>query len=145
MKNNDWLTLPIFLFGYLPKRITDLAENIASHKDEIDDLAIGIARKEGIEPGLFVKRAFPRDKMDIIETIQEHPENLAQTAIWFEDEDFHIVNLPYEKCLNKIHKFLSSEATYREGISETEVHYHVAPVHMSQEERDEMEGEDDSD
>lgn len=142
MKNTDWLTLPIFLFGYLPKKITDMADKIATNSSESDDLAIEIAKKEGIEPGVFVKRGFPRDKMDIIETIQEHPENKNHTAIWFEDEDFHIVNLPYEKCLSKIHKFLSSEATYREGIPETEVHYHVVPA-MSQEEKDEMEGEDD--
>ena len=144
MKNNDWLTLPIFLFGYLPKKITDAAEKIGTNPEEIDEIAINMANQQGIEPGKFVNRAFPRDKMDIIETIQEHPENITQTAIWFEDEDFHVVNLPYQKCLNKIHKFLSSEATYREGISETEVHYHVVPATMSQEERDEMEGEDDN-
>ena len=134
MKNSDWITLPVFLFGYLPKKITDLAERLETPDQTAEQIANDIAKRDGIEPGIFVQRGIPRDKMDILEMIQENPENKSQTALWFEDEDFYIVNLPYKTVLNKIHKFMLGEPVYRKLDSGTEVHYHVVSSNNEEDE-----------
>lgn len=142
MKNNDWLCLPIWCYGFYPKHIIEKAKKVKSKDEDLEDLAKEIAKNEGVEPGKFIHRWIPRDQMDILAWIQEDPEFPERSNMFFEDEEFFMVNLTHDKLMNKVHKFLLTEPTYREGIPETEVHYHVAPA-MSQEERDEMEGDED--
>ena len=140
MKNNDWICLPIKLDFY-PKHIREKAEKCASAGEDVKKLTVQIAKNEGIKVGTFVNRWFPRDMMDTLVAVQEDPEDESLSNIWFEDEDFHLVNMRHDKLMAKIHKFLLTEPSYREGLPETEVHYHVASV-PSSEERDEM-GDDD--
>lgn len=144
MKNTDWICLPIKL-DFLPKHVYDKAKKFVSPGDDYRELAKEIAKNEGIEPGCFVNRWFPRDQMDILMWIQEDPENPEYSDMLFEDDDFHQVNMRHDKLMSKIHKFLSSEPTYREAIPPTEVHFPPDAMYMTKEERDEMEGEDDDD
>lgn len=140
MKNNDWICLPIWIYGFYPREIVNLAKTIKSHDQSLEDACKEIAAGKKVEPGKYINRWFPRDKMDILEIIQEDPDNENVSNLLFEDEDFHMVNMKNDKLMSKIHKFLLAKPAYRELSEErTEVHY----IPVSQEERDEMEGEDD--
>ena len=139
MKNNDWLCLPIMIFGFYPKHIMDKAKKVKSINQELLDVAAEIAENEGIEDFVFTNRWIPRDKFELLNGIGEHPEFEDRSLMEFEDGDFIIVNLHHAKLMAKVHKLMCSEPQYRILEEEgTEVTF----IPVSQEERDEMEGED---
>ncbi len=142
MKNNDWLDLPVFLDSFFTKDIMDKAKMVRSHDERLMDVARRIAENEKVEPGKFISRWFPRDKFDILEWIQEDPDNPEYSDIYFADDDFWMVNMTHDKLMKKVHKFLLQEPSYRESQVGTEVTF-IPHSSISQEERDEMEGDED--
>jgi len=140
MKNNDWLCLPVMIFGFYPKHIIEKAKRVKSHDQELGEVAAAIAKNEGIDDFVFTNRWIPRDKFELLNGIEEHPEYEDRSLMEFDDGDFIIVNLPHTKLMGKIHRLMCAEGQYRElGEEGTEVTF----IPVSQEERDEMEDEDD--
>lgn len=139
MKNNDWLCLPVMIFGFYPKHIIDKAKMVKSHDEDLGDVAKRIAENEKVDDFIFTNRWIPRDKFELLNGIEEHPEFEDRSLMEFDDGDFIIVNLHHSKLMAKIHKLMCSEGQYRElGEEGTEVHF----VPVSQEEKDEMDEDD---
>lgn len=139
MKNNDWLCLPVMIFGFYPKHIIEKAKKVKSHDQELGEVAAMIAKNEGVDDFVFTNRWIPRDKFELLNGIEEHPEFEDRSLMEFDDGDFIIVNLHHSKLMAKVHKLMCSEPQYRILEDDgTEVTF----IPVSQEERDEMEGED---
>lgn len=137
-KAGDWICLPSLLFGYYPPEVVDLVkgsvgENIT--QEEFERHCEIVAKQKNIKPGKFLMKWIPRDKIELLETIQEHSEEPRWSTLWFEDEDFYIVNMPHDKLMSKIHNFMTTEPIYRESSSETVTYIPIPPT---QEEIDEM-------
>lgn len=114
MKNTDWLTLPIFLDGFWSQDIRIKAKKIQSHNQSLDEACEEIANGQNIGKGIFVNRAFPYDKIALVDWIQEDPDDTEKISnIYFLDDEFYIVNLPYRTLLSKINTFLSGKPLYR--------------------------------
>lgn len=128
MKNNDWIPLPVFLDGFYSKDILDKAKMVKSHDEKLMDVARTIADTEGKEPGKFIIRWFPRDKMDILEWIQEDPDNPEYSDLFFADEDFWMVDMRHDLLMKKIHRFLGKEPTYRKLPDPKEIHVVHQPM-----------------
>jgi hypothetical protein len=139
MKNNDWLCLPIMIFGFYPKHIIEKAKKVKSHDQELGEVAAMIAKNEGVDDFVFTNRWIPRDKFELLNGIEEHPEFGDRSLMEFDDGDFIIVNLHHSKLMARVHTLMCSEPQYRILEDDgTEVTF----IPVSQEERDEMEGED---
>ena len=128
MKNTDWIALPVFIDGFYSKDILDKARRVKSHDEKLIDVARVIADNEGREPGKFIMRWFPRDKIDILEWIQEDPDNPEYSDMFFADEDFWMVEVRHDELMKKIHKFLSQEPTYRKSLPMSETHVVYQPM-----------------
>jgi hypothetical protein len=132
-KNNDWLCLPIMIFGFYPKHIIEKAKKVKSHDEELADVAERIAKNEGVDDFIFTNRWIPRDKFELLNGIEEHPEFQDRSLMEFDDGDFIIVNLPHAKLMTKIHRMMSQPGQYRELGEETSVHV----IHQQVDEEDE--------
>lgn len=116
MSNNDWIILPIFIWDYLPKSIIDDAKSLSesTKMDDVYNLAVSIAKKKDINPGIVIDRAFPYDKLQTLDYMQTDIDNPNRTDFYFLDDDIILtIDLKLNECVDIIHKFLSKKPKYR--------------------------------
>ena len=116
MKNSDWLTLPLYIWDWLPDSVINEAKSFSRDGDDFNKiyaLAEDIARKQNIMPGITINQAFPYDKLEGLDFIRESPEYKNMCELHFFEDHVMTINMKYNKCLNKIHNFLLNEPKYR--------------------------------
>lgn len=142
MKNNDWLCLPVMIFGFYPDHIMEKAKKVKSHDQDITAVAAEIAKNEGVDDFVFTNRWIPRDKFELLNGIEEHPEDEDRSLMEFDDGDYIIVNLPHAKLMSKIHRLMCSEPQYR-ILQEEGTTVQFIPVSQHPEKEDEDDEDED--
>jgi hypothetical protein len=105
MKNNEWIGLPVYQVNLYPKKIKDIAKKVGVSEEEI-------ANNEGVSPGIILWEWIKREDIMEIFRIIEYPENTNMTILLLLSGEELIINMPHNKLMKKIHKFLLTESQY---------------------------------
>lgn len=119
MKSYNWLTLPVWNDAIYPNEIMELAKRAG-----VDPKSI--AERDNIPSGLSYQVAFRRDHVEMIHMMSQSPLFPTRTLLEFEDGYFEIIDMPIERVVKIVDKFLLMNSEYKptskfEPLSETEV------------------------